>query len=170
MSLEIPDPKAMLEIVTLQEETLQFERFTMEDAWELGLLIRRQVLNHGGNAAVDVTLGGVQLFRCGVGQPSPNNSRWIRRKMNLVQEQWKSSLRAMLEMTISQRTLETYGLNDAEYALSGGCFPILVRGTGAVGTAAVSGLPQTHDHQMVVNALSEFLGLTVPSVLTVAGV
>ena len=53
MSLEIPNPKAMLEIVTLQEETLQFERFTMEETWELGLLIRRQVLNHGGNAAVE---------------------------------------------------------------------------------------------------------------------
>jgi uncharacterized protein (UPF0303 family) len=36
-------------------------------------------------------------------------------------------------------------------------FPILVRGTGCVGTVAVSGLPALEDHQLVVETLEVFL-------------
>ena len=166
MRPEIADPHGMLAIVTQQEESLRFERFTFEDAWEVGLILRNTVRMHGGNAALDVTLGGVQLFRCGVGNPTPNNSRWIQRKMNIVNENWKSSLRVMLEMNLSGRTLPEFGLSEANYALSGGCFPLWLRDQGVVGTVAVSGLPQTHDHQMVVDALATYLHVDVPSVLT----
>ena len=165
MSQEIPNPSGMLSIVEKQEEALQFESFTFEDGWQLGLLVRERVLAHGGNAAVDVTVGGVQLFRCGVGVPTPNNTRWIRRKMNVVLENWKSSLRVSLEMGLSGRSLADFGLAGEEFALSGGSFPIRVRGQGVIGTVTVSGLPQTHDHQMAVDALAQFLQVTAPSVL-----
>ena len=45
-----------------------------------------------------------------------------------------------------------------EFAAHGGAFPIYVRGTGAVATVTVSGLPQKADHELVVEALSEILG------------
>lgn len=157
--------RKMLERIQTQEDQLQFETFTFSDGWQLGLTIREKVLAHGGDAVVDVTVGGVQLFRCAVGNPAPNNSRWIRRKQNTVQEQGKSSLRVSLEMTMSGRTLEEFGLNAAEFALSGGGFPIRVRGLGVIGVATVSGLPQTHDHQMVVNALAATLRSDVPDIL-----
>lgn len=166
MGREIENPKEMLDLVIRQEEALQFEQITFEDAWKVGLAIRDRVSRHGGNASVDITLCGVQLFRCAVGTPTPNNGRWIRRKQNVVLENWKSSLRVMLEMSLSGRTLEEFGLKAEDFALSGGGFPIIVRGQGVVGVAAVSGLPQTHDHQMVVDALAEYLHLaSIPSVL-----
>ena len=158
------DRRRMLELVQTQEDQLQFDTFTFADGWQLGLAIREQVLAHGGDAAVDVTVGGVQLFRCAVGNPAPNNSRWIRRKQNTVLEQGKSSLRVSLEMAISGRTLEEYGLCASEFALSGGGFPIRVRGLGVIGVATVSGLPQTHDHQMVANAMAATLHRDVPDV------
>jgi len=165
MKPEIQDAAKMLEVVQRQEEALQFERFTFEDGWKLGLILRERVLAHGGNAALDITAGGVQLFRCAAGNPTPNNSRWIRRKTNVALENWKSSLRVSLEVSQSGRTLDDYGLKAEDFALSGGCFPIRLREQGVVGTVTVSGLPQTHDHQMAADAIAQFLGLNIPSVL-----
>lgn len=165
MAQEMENPQQMLDKVIQQEELLQPEHFTMEDAWKLGLLVREHMLNHVGNGAADITVGGVQLFRCAVGEATPNNTRWIRRKMNVTLENWKSSLRVTLEMRLSGRTLEEYGLSVEEFALSGGCFPIRVRGMGVIGTLTVSGFPQTHDHQLAVDSLAAFLNLSAPSVL-----
>ena len=49
-------------------------------------------------------------------------------------------------------------LDPSEYAAHGGAFPLLVRGTGCVGTVAVSGLPQLEDHRLIVAALRAHLG------------
>jgi uncharacterized protein (UPF0303 family) len=165
MNQEITDPKNMLQTVLAQEEALQFDRFTAEDGWQLGLLLREHLLRHGGNAAADATAYGVQCFRCTAGTATPNNTRWVRRKSAVVMENWKSSLRVMLEMHLSGRTLAEFGLDAEEYALSGGCFPIRLRGQGVVGTVTVSGLPQTHDHQTAVDAVAAYLGVEVPSIL-----
>jgi uncharacterized protein (UPF0303 family) len=48
-------------------------------------------------------------------------------------------------------------LDSALYAAHGGCFPVIVRGTGPVGTVTVSGLPQLEDHHLVVEALGLYL-------------
>jgi len=165
MSQEITNAQAILETIIQQEEALQCEHFTFEDAWSLGLMLRERVLRHGGDGAVDVTIGGVQLFRCGIGEPTPNNTRWIRRKINTVLETWKSSLRVHLEMSLSGRTAEEFGLNPADFVLAGGSFPIRVHGQGVIGTATVSGFPQMHDHQLVADTLSEYLKVPVPSIL-----
>lgn len=165
MNQEIANPEGMLETVLVQEEALQFDHFTAEDGWRLGSLVREHVLRHGGNAAVDVTAFGVQLFRATVGIATPNNTRWIHRKAAVVMETWKSSLRMLLEMHLSGRTLEEFGLRVEDYVLSGGSFPIRLRGQGVVGAVTVSGLPQTHDHQMAVDAVAAFLGTDGPSIL-----
>jgi uncharacterized protein (UPF0303 family) len=52
---------------------------------------------------------------------------------------------------------ERYLLDEAEYGAHGGAFPVIVRGTGPVGTVTVSGLPQAEDHRFVVEALRRFL-------------
>jgi uncharacterized protein (UPF0303 family) len=50
-------------------------------------------------------------------------------------------------------------LHQDAYAAHGGAFPIIVRDVGAVGTVAVSGLPQAENHALVVSVLREFLGV-----------
>jgi uncharacterized protein (UPF0303 family) len=42
-------------------------------------------------------------------------------------------------------------------------FPVAVRGVGVVGTVGVSGLPEVEDHTFLVEVLSAFLGVTIPS-------
>jgi uncharacterized protein (UPF0303 family) len=65
-----------------------------------------------------------------------------------------------LELAQRKTTLrERYGLEERDYAAHGGCFPLLLRGTGCVGTIAVSGLPQREDHELIVAALARELGV-----------
>jgi uncharacterized protein (UPF0303 family) len=52
---------------------------------------------------------------------------------------------------------EMFLLPESEYAPHGGCFPIIIKGTGVVGTITVSGLPQEDDHKVVVQALKQYL-------------
>ncbi len=49
-----------------------------------------------------------------------------------------------------------------DFAAHGGGFPIILHGTGPVGSAIVSGLPQREDHALVVRAIAEQLGIPVP--------
>jgi len=62
---------------------------------------------------------------------------------------------AKAQLDITQR----YHLSPADFAWVGGSFPITLRGTGVIGSVTVSGLPDREDHQIVVDALCDLLGL-----------
>ena len=53
--------------------------------------------------------------------------------------------------------LETLLEQEQEYAAHGGSFPIILKGSGVVGTITVSGLAQEEDHLLVVNTLRDYL-------------
>jgi len=66
-----------------------------------------------------------------------------------------------LKLQRDQTTLQAkIGVELKDYAPHGGCFPILLQGTGCVGTITVSGLPQRDDHALVVAVLQDYLQLT----------
>jgi uncharacterized protein (UPF0303 family) len=52
---------------------------------------------------------------------------------------------------------QAYLISESEYAPHGGCFPVIVKGTGMVGTITVSGLPQEEDHRLVVQGIRNYL-------------
>jgi uncharacterized protein (UPF0303 family) len=71
---------------------------------------------------------------------------------------FRSSYAVGLKLAATGKTLEEgMGPAAAECAAHGGCFPIVVRGVGFVGTVTVSGLPQKDDHDLVVQAIRDFL-------------
>ncbi|SEJ62446.1 Haem-degrading [Azotobacter beijerinckii] len=89
---------------------------------------------------------------------TPDNLDWARRKKNVVMRFQRSSYAVGLQLQKDRTTLtELAGLEVREYAPHGGCFPILLRGTGCIGTIAVSGLPQRDDHELIVEVLAEML-------------
>lgn len=157
--------QAMAEIIRKQEADLVFSHFDNDTAWQIGQSLRKHALDHGGSVSIDITANGLQLFHSVVGHPTPNNDNWVRRKRSTVLEFWKSSLLVAQEMKASGRTLLEHGLSENDLALSGGSFPIRIKNLGVVGAVTVSGLPQTHDHQLIVDTLSEYLDIKTESVL-----
>ena len=147
-----------LEKIALQEKRLQFTEFNASVAWELGVALRSAALKRGAAVAIDIQLHGHLLFACSMPGTTPDNWEWIRRKRNVVMRYHRSSYAIGLKHARAGSTLEgTTGLDLRDYSTHGGCFPILLAGTGCVGTIAVSGLPQREDHSLVVSVLEEYL-------------
>ena len=66
----------------------------------------------------------------------------------------KSTYRPVLEQAREDKTFPPgHGLSPEDYVLAGGGFPVKVKGVGAIGVIAVSGLPQRQDHEVIVAAL-----------------
>ena len=141
-----------------QEEKLQFSEFNEDTAWQLGSRLVEYAIDHDLPITIDIRRGEHQLFHASRPGTSPDNDDWVRRKVRLVNRFGHSSFYIGQLLASKGRTIEEeYLLPENEYAPHGGGFPILVRGTGMVGTLTVSGLPQEEDHAIAVLALETFL-------------
>lgn len=146
-------------VIAAQEGLLEFERFDLESAWQLGAKIRELAVSRHQVIAVDVTLLGAQAFFSALPGAKPDFEFWIRRKRNLVLRYLRPSYAIGLELAKLETTLEArWGLAPAEYAAHGGCFPIRVQGVGCIGAVTVSGLAQREDHNLVVEGLAHVAG------------
>jgi uncharacterized protein (UPF0303 family) len=146
--------------IATQEARLQFAGFNAEAAWRLGNQLRAVAAARGAAVTIDIWLGAQQLFVSAMPGTSPDNAEWARRKRNVVLRFHRSSYAVGLELSRRQTSLrEKYGLEERDHAAHGGCFPLNLRGTGCVGTIAVSGLPQREDHELIVAVLALEIGV-----------
>ncbi|AUD01738.1 heme-degrading domain-containing protein [Spirosoma pollinicola] len=148
--------------LALQEKQLQFDIFNHETAWQLGTKLKEAVKARGKAVAIDIQLNGQPLFFYAMPGTTPDNVDWIRRKRNVVQHYHRSSYAIGLELKKAQNTLlDKAGLDFRDFAAHGGCFPILLRGSGCVGTITISGLPQREDHTIIIDVLADWLNHTI---------
>lgn len=153
------DPLADPELLARQERDLVLPRFTNDDAWRLGCLLVELAREQGAAVTVDIRRGGQQLFHYALEGTSPDNDAWLDRKARVVLRYGASSLAVGERFRAKGTTFEAGShLDPALYAAHGGAFPLRVAGAGVIGVVAVSGLPQTEDHALVVRALTQFLG------------
>lgn len=144
--------------VEAEEHELVFDGFSNDDALALGLAIVDKARERRLSIAVDVERSGQRLFHFAAEGTSPDNDAWIERKKALVRRVFRSSYSVGLELRAKEKTIEEgMDLRAAEFAAHGGCFPIVVKGVGFVGTVTVSGLLQKDDHDLVVESIREFL-------------
>lgn len=153
--------KEDLDKVKRQENILQFTQFSKSDAWELGNLIRAKLLAFKAPAILDIRLGDECLFYTSLDGATLANQDWARRKRNLVMAVGMSSYRLSLETKLGSDVVVAMGLDPRDYVAAGGCFPIQIRETGIIGTITISGLPERDDHKVVVEAVAEFLDVTL---------
>lgn len=148
----------LLKKLEQEEQDLQFDRFSNEDAAALGLSLYETAKEKQLPVTIDITRNGHQLFHLSMPGTSPDNDQWVARKVKLVNRMGMSSyhigtLLRSLGMTLEER----FELSHYEYAAHGGCFPVILKGTGPIGTVTISGLAQEDDHAMVVEAIRTYL-------------
>ncbi len=153
-----------LAVVAAQENALVFDRFGADEAWRVGSALREEALRRGAAMTFEVRVAGRILFLAATEGAPAGQLDWIRRKRNVVERFNKSSYAVGLELEQTGKTIEDrHGLTLADYAMHGGAFPILITGTGCVGSVIASGLHQRVDHAMVVSALAQLHGGPVRS-------
>ena len=155
----ISDRQRDLGIIEKQELLLQFSSFTHETAWQLGQSIKIQCESKGLAVTIEIRICRETVFFYAMDGTSPNNADWARRKRNTTELQQRSSYAVGLALDEGQ-TLETVsGLPPRDYAHHGGSVPLRVKGVGCIGAVTVSGLPQRDDHNMVVQAMADTIGI-----------
>jgi len=145
--------------IALQEQTLRFERFDENTAWEIGSRLRAAAEKRGAPLAIDITMGGHTVFASALPGTSPNNDNWVRRKRNTVLHFYRSSYGFGLQLEHDKTDfVAKFAQPLCDYAMHGGSFPIRLVGGNLIGAITVSGLPQREDHKIVVEILAVFLG------------
>jgi uncharacterized protein (UPF0303 family) len=148
----------ILKQLLLEEQELQFPSFNEEIAWQIGGDLVKLANDQRLSITVDITRGDHQLFHASLAGTSADNDEWIKRKVRLVYRFGHSSYyMGQLLKSKGKRIEDAYLISESEYAPHGGCFPIILKQTGVVGTITVSGLAQEDDHKLVVQAIRNFL-------------
>lgn len=142
-----------------QERRLVFDVFDEHTAWTVGVALRDAGLAASLPIAISIRRNGQELFHAALPGASVDNDGWLARKSAVVDRYGQSSLRVGETFRVRGGSFDTDSrLDTATHAAHGGAFPILIQGTGCVGTIAVSGLPQLEDHKLVVETLESILG------------
>lgn len=148
----------ILEQLLLEEKQLQFVRFNEDTAWKIGCWLVDYAIRNELPITIDIQRGEHQLFHASRPGTSADNDEWVKRKVRLVKRMGHSSFYIGQLLKREGKSIEEMLLlPESEYAPHGGCFPIIIKGTGAVGTITVSGLPQEEDHKVVVQAIKYYL-------------
>ena len=141
-----------------EEQELQFTHFNEETAWQLGCQMVEHAIRAKLAVTIDITRGEQQLFHSSLKGTSADNDEWVKRKVRLVNRFGHSSFYMGQSLKHKGKTIEqSYLISESEFAAHGGCFPIIIKGTGMVGTITVSGLPQEEDHKFVTESIRAFL-------------
>lgn len=154
-----------LAVISEQERVLRFATLDLDRLWQLGTLLRRLAQDRALALAIEIRVGANTVFFNAMPGASPNNTDWTRRMRNTVQMLHTSAYAVGLAARLKGVSLEQEsGQPLRDYATHGGSFPLLVSGLGVVGAVTVSGAPEREDHALVVEALSQTLGIDPVSV------
>jgi uncharacterized protein (UPF0303 family) len=147
-----------LEALLLEEKELQFTQFNEDTAWKIGCWLVDYAVQNELAITIDIQRGEQQLFHASRPGTSADNDEWVKRKVRLVNRFGHSSFFMGQFLKAEGKSIEELFLvSERDFAPHGGCFPIIIKGTGPIGTITVSGLPQEEDHQTVVKAIKHYL-------------
>ncbi|MEU6786580.1 heme-degrading domain-containing protein [Nonomuraea angiospora] len=140
-----------------QERELAFDAFDHADAWRLGSRITAIAQEAGHKVGIDIRRPGLILFRAALPGITPDQDVWIARKAAVVLRMENSS--ALVDARLSAAGVDpaAIGWLGADYAVTGGSFPIRVRGVGVVAAATASGLSSMEDHDLIVAGIRAHL-------------
>ncbi|WP_159606201.1 heme-binding protein [Agromyces humi] len=68
-----------------EESELVFDRFTLDDAWALGVRLRTAAAEHGLPVAIAIWFGPQRVFHAALPGSSADNDGWLDRKHRVVE-------------------------------------------------------------------------------------
>jgi uncharacterized protein (UPF0303 family) len=140
-----------------QERELVLDSFDHADAWRLGSRITTIAQDAGHAVGIDIRRPGLVLFRAALPGITPDQDTWIARKAAVVLRMENSSALVDARLTAAGVDPAAVGWLGPDYAVTGGSFPIRVRGVGVVAAAPASGLSSQEDHDHIVEGLRAHL-------------
>lgn len=148
-----------LETLAAEQEGLRLPAFTYEFAWELGREIRARAAAENAPVAIEISHGADVVFATLLPGATIDNFHWTARKRAVAHRFHRSSLAMRLEAEKAGFDFnDRFRLPAADYVASGGGVPLILQNGTLVGTAAVSGLPDTDDHRLIIEALQALAG------------
>jgi uncharacterized protein (UPF0303 family) len=159
------NPDDDLPILAQQEALLHFPAFDPAAAWQLGSLLHDALVTRNAGGTVEIEFDHQLLFACTTPGAKPNQADWIRRKRNSVRRLGRCTYAIGRELARENATLDSaHHLSETDFAAHGGGFPIrlIANPQTIAGTIVLSGLPQRDDHNLVVTAIAQFLGVAIP--------
>lgn len=147
-----------LEALRAEQAALHLTTFNYDFAWTLGSLIRQRAASEKLAVAIEIRHGNDVVFASLTEGATIDNFGWTRRKCAVVHRFHRSSLQMRLEAEMKGQDFNArFGLPVSDYVASGGAFPLMIRGGTLIGSAAVSGLPDVEDHNLVTHCLHQLL-------------
>jgi len=153
MTIKELDSKQLLE----QEKKLKLSALLNIDAIEIGQIALELGRRRNLPIAIEVRIGNWVVFHSSLPGSSPENDRWIERKVSVVMLSHHSTL--FERVSAEERGVDWYkenGVTEETHAIHGGAIP-LITDDGFKGILIISGLPQVEDHLFAVEVLTEFL-------------
>lgn len=147
----------LLEQCILEEKKYQFAHFSHADARRLGEMLFENSKSCARTVGVEIRINGDVVYKYMPDSCNRENGKWLRAKGNTVEMMRMSSLHVAAQLALDGEVLEDKKMNSLEYGSLGGGFPVFLRGTGMIGTIAVSGLWHEEDHRLVIRTLEEYL-------------
>ena len=140
-----------------QEQELRLPSMMNKEAIEIGQLASELGRERKLPIAIEVRIGDWIVYHASLPGSSPENDRWIERKVAVVMLKQHSTL--FEQISAKERGVDWHkenNLKDETYAIHGGAIP-LITNQGFKGILIISGLPQVEDHIFAVEVLTEFL-------------
>ena len=148
----------LLERLVAEDAELQFARFTLDDAWELGGRLRAAAAAEEHPVAIAIWLGPQRVFHAALPGSSADNDGWLERKHRVALRFGHASMLVGESFWADGGDFDTDArLDPREYAAHGGVVPIRLEGGAVIGAVGVSGLPQQDDHDLVVEQSRAYL-------------
>ena len=148
----------VITVLAMQEEILQFNHFTNEDAWALGNLLVAESRKRGMDTAVEIRLNnGYTVFKYAGNTTNLNSQSWMDKMFATVRRMEKSTLLLYSDLKKTEETLEDVGLDSKEFSCMAGGFPVRVEEVGVIGAILVSNQSHFINHDIIVKALSRYL-------------
>lgn len=145
-------------ILDMQEEILQFNHFTNDDAVALGNFMLQEAIRKDLHIAISIRrTSGLIVYQAMQDGANLDNAAWMNRKFNTVLRTEVSTLSWFMRLKQNDQTMADKFMDENVYACAGGGFPVRVEDAGLVGIILVSGMNHVQDHDFIVKSLSKYL-------------